>query len=213
MVAAVRRPHVAGAGGSGLVDEVLVVDDGSVDDTGRPAARAAGARVVRQSGGGGGKGQAMRAGLEAVVGRPRRLPRRRRGEHLGRFVTGLLGPLLADDDVALVKGFYERPLDGQPGGRRPGDRAGGPAPRSSVLFPELAGMRQPLAGETAAPRWVLEKVEFADGYGVELGLLVDVAAPLRDRTVAQVDLGDTDPPEPAPGRAAAPGGRGPPGRA
>ena len=54
-------------------------------------------------------------------------------------------------------------------------------PLLELLFPELPGVRQPLAGETAAPRWVLEKLGFAAGYGVELGLLVDVAQPLRHR--------------------------------
>jgi glucosyl-3-phosphoglycerate synthase len=62
-------------------------------------------------------------------------------------------------------------------------------PLIEVLFGELAGVRQPLAGETAAPRWVFEKVGFADGYGVELGLLVDVARRFGVGSVAQVDLG------------------------
>ena len=58
-----------------------------------------------------------------------------------------------------------------------------------LLFPELAEVRQPLAGETAAHRWVLEKLTFADGYGVELGLLVDVARRFGIDSIAQVDLG------------------------
>jgi glucosyl-3-phosphoglycerate synthase len=62
-------------------------------------------------------------------------------------------------------------------------------PLIEVCFPELAAVRQPLAGETAAPRWVLEKVRFADGYGVELGLLVDVARRFGVDSIAQVDLG------------------------
>ena len=60
-------------------------------------------------------------------------------------------------DVALVKGFYERPLHGEPDGRRPGHRAGGP-PRHRPALPRPGRVRQPLAGETAAHRWVLEKV-------------------------------------------------------
>ena len=85
-------------------------------------------------------------------------------------------------------------------------------PLIEVLFPDLVEVRQPLAGETAAPRWVLEKLEFAPGYGVELGLLVDVARRFGTASMAQVDLGRADPPQPAPGRAAAPGGRGAAGR-
>src|SRR6185437_12606147 len=76
------------------------------------------------------------------------------------FVTGMLGPLLFFDDVALVKGFYDRPLHGDP-----------------------------TAGETAAHRRVFEKVEFAGGYGVEIGLLIDVAQLLGPGVLAQVDLG------------------------
>jgi len=62
-------------------------------------------------------------------------------------------------------------------------------PLIELCFPELAAVRQPLAGETAAHRWVLEKVGFADGYGVELGLLLDVARRFGVGSLAQVDLG------------------------
>ena len=93
------------------------------------------------------------------------------------FVTSLLGPLLTTDDIALVKGFYTRPLHGQPtGGGRVTELVARPV--LELLFPELSWVRQPLAGETAAHRWVFEKVGFADGYGVELGLLIDVAQSL-----------------------------------
>ena len=104
------------------------------------------------------------------------------------FVVGLLGPLLADDDVALVKGFYERPLHGRPGeGGRVTELVARPV--LDLLFPSLAGVRQPLAGETAAPRSVLEKAGLDGGYGVELGLLIDVADRFGVDAVAQVDLG------------------------
>ena len=63
-------------------------------------------------------------------------------------------------------------------------------PAVELLFPELSGIRQPLAGETAAHRWVFEKLGFARGYGVELGLLIDVARALGADRVAQVDLGE-----------------------
>ena len=94
------------------------------------------------------------------------------------FVTGLLGPLLTTDHIALVKGFYTRPLHGDPtGGGRVTELVARPV--LELLFPELSWVRQPLAGETAAHRWVFEKLGFADGYGVELGLLIDVAAAAR----------------------------------
>ena len=105
------------------------------------------------------------------------------------FVTGLLGPLLTTDDVALVKGFYTRPLHDDPtGGGRVTELVARPV--LELLFPELSDVRQPLAGETAAHRWVFEKVGFADGYGVELGLLIDVAQALGADRLAQVDLGE-----------------------
>ncbi|MGH9090404.1 MAG: glucosyl-3-phosphoglycerate synthase [Acidimicrobiales bacterium] len=186
VVRAVAGPHVAAAGGSGLVDEVLVVDDSSADGT-ADAARRAGARVLSLTGGGG-KGQAMRAGLEASAGDLVAFLDADVENTSEAFVAGLLGPLLVEEDVALVKGFYARPLHGRPtGGGRVTELMA--RPLIEVLFPHLAGVRQPLAGETAAPRAVLEKVELADGYGVELALLVDVAARHGVGAVAQVDLG------------------------
>ena len=105
------------------------------------------------------------------------------------FVSGLLGPLLTTDDVALVKGFYTRPLHDDPtGGGRVTELVARPV--LELLFPSLSDVRQPLAGETAAHRWVFEKVGFADGYGVELGLLIDVAQAMGADRLAQVDLGE-----------------------
>ena len=186
VVRAVREPHVLDAGGSGLVDEVLVIDDGSSDTT-AAAARSAGARVVRLATGGG-KGQAMRAGLEASFGDLVVFLDADVENTSPTFVSGLVGPLLVHDDVTLVKGFYRRPLYGAPsGGGRVTELVA--RPLIELCFPELAGVRQPLAGETAAPRWVLEKVQFANGYGVELGLLIDVARRFGVGSLAQVDLG------------------------
>jgi glucosyl-3-phosphoglycerate synthase len=186
VVDAVVRSHLSSAGGSGLVDEVLVVDDGSTDAT-AAAARAAGARVL-SLGGGGGKGRAMAAGFEGSSGDLVVFLDADVENTTGEFVSGLLGPLLTEDDVALVKGFYDRPLHGSPGG---GGRVTElmARPLIEVLFPHLAGVRQPLAGETAAPRWALEKLDLVPGYGVELGLLVDVASRFGTASIAQVDLG------------------------
>jgi glucosyl-3-phosphoglycerate synthase len=104
------------------------------------------------------------------------------------FVSGLLGPLLLDHDVSLVKGFYERPLHDAPaGGGRVTELMARPV--IDLLFPHLAGIIQPLAGETAAPRAVLEACGLADGYAVELAILVDVASRFGPDSIAQVDLG------------------------
>jgi glucosyl-3-phosphoglycerate synthase len=103
-------------------------------------------------------------------------------------VVGLLGPLLTRDDVTFVKGYYERPLDGRPGeGGRVTELMA--RPLISVFFPHLAGLRQPLAGECAARRDVLESVAFAGGYGVDLGLLIDVTERFGTAGLVQCDLG------------------------
>ncbi len=187
VVRAVVQPFLASAGGNGLVDEVLVLDDGSSDDTAEQAADA-GARVVRSVGAGGGKGQAMGAALAASHGDLVVFLDADVANTTPAFVTGMLGPLVFFDDIALVKGFYTRPLHGDPtGGGRVTELMARPV--VELLFPELSEVRQPLAGETAAPRGVFEKVGFADGYGVELGLLIDVAAHVGAGSLAQVDLG------------------------
>jgi glucosyl-3-phosphoglycerate synthase len=104
------------------------------------------------------------------------------------FVRGLLGPLLTRDDVTFVKGYYERPLDGRPGeGGRVTELVA--RPLISLFFPELAPLCQPLAGECAARREVLEAVPFAGGYGVDLGLLVDVSERFGIAGLVQCDLG------------------------
>jgi glucosyl-3-phosphoglycerate synthase len=191
VVRAVVQPFLARCGGNGLVDEVIVLNDGSRDDTAEQAGDA-GARVVqgRDGGdGGGGKGQAMAAALDAAVGDVIVFLDADVANTTPAFVTGLLGPLLLFDHVALVKGFYTRPLHGEPtGGGRVTELVA--RPLLELLFPELSEVRQPLAGETAAHRWVFEKVGFARGYGVELGLLIDVAASLGSDSLAQVDLGE-----------------------
>lgn len=190
VLAAVVSPHVEAAGGSGLVDEVLVVDDGSTDRTAETAS-AAGARVVRLPRRAG-KGGAMRAGLDAAMGDVLVFLDADVENTTGEFVTSLLGPLLAGTgEFALVKGYYERPIGDSPtGGGRVTELVA--RPLLEIAFPELPGLRQvrqPLAGETAAPRWVLEKVGFAPGYGVEIGLLLDVVTRFGTGAVAQVDLG------------------------
>jgi len=168
-----------------LVDEVLVIDDGSVDATAELAA-AAGARVVDS--GGAGKGQAMWTGLATASGDVVVFCDADITGFTPRFITGLLGPLLCDEGVALVKGAFDRSLHGRPGeGGRVTELVARPLLRT--LFPALAGIAQPLAGECAGPRAVLEKLPFVAGYGVDIGLLLDVADRHGADAVTQVDLG------------------------
>jgi glucosyl-3-phosphoglycerate synthase len=173
-----------------LVDEVLVVDDGSADGTAAEAA-AAGARVVRRRAGDGppGKGQALRRAVDEAKGDVLVFLDADVRNFDSHFVSGLLGPVLTAPGTALVKATYRRPLEGSDG---PGGRVTELVARPLLarLFPDLASVAQPLAGECAAPRSVLEAVPFADGYGVEVGLLIDVAARCGAGALAQVDLGE-----------------------
>ncbi|AGM03621.1 glucosyl-3-phosphoglycerate synthase [Amycolatopsis keratiniphila] len=176
-----------------VVDELIVMDSGSTDATAELAARA-GARVVHR--------EDVLPGLPPVPGK---------GEVLWRslaattgdvvvfldsdlvdpdpaFVPTLLGPLLCEDGVHLVKGFYRRPLrlESSGGGRVTELLA---RPVLSALRPSLSGLIQPLGGEYAATREFLESVPFAAGYGVEIGLILDAEARYGLEGLAQVNLG------------------------
>ena len=105
-----------------------------------------------------------------------------------RFVTGLVGPLLTNPDLEFVKGFYDRPVGTSAhGGGRVTELVARPA--ISLLFPHLASIVQPLAGEYAGRRSLLERLPFVQGYGVDLGLLIDITDLEGTGVVAQVDLG------------------------
>ncbi len=177
----------------GLVDEIVVVDDHS-DDRTSAAAAAAGARVVRAAdvladfGRGHGKGEALWKSLFASTGDVVIWCDADVQDFHHRFVTGLLGPLLTDPTLAFVKGFYERPVDGQVrGGGRVTELVARPV--LTLLFPHLAGVVQPLSGEYGGRREVLEQVPFVEGYGVDIALLIDIAARFGAQNMAQVDLG------------------------
>ena len=104
------------------------------------------------------------------------------------YVSRLVAPLLADPELALVKGYYERPIDevGQGGGRTTELVA---RPLLSLFFPSLATIKQPLGGECAATRELLEQLPFVESYGVESALLIDTLRLRGTRCMAQVDLG------------------------
>ena len=108
------------------------------------------------------------------------------------FATGLLGPLICAPHLRLVKGFYRRPFKSALGQVAPS--GGGRVttlmarPLLEAFYPALAGVHQPLAGEFAARRDLLEQMSFCTGYAVELGLLLDVYATVGIEAIAQVDL-------------------------
>jgi glucosyl-3-phosphoglycerate synthase len=108
-----------------------------------------------------------------------------------RFVYGIIGPLLQNPQVQLVKGFYRRPLRvGQKiqagGGGRVTELTA--RPLLNLFYPELSGVVQPLSGEYGGRRSALEKIPFFSGYGVETGLLIDIYEKYGIQGIAQVDL-------------------------
>ncbi|AJE41262.1 glucosyl-3-phosphoglycerate synthase [Streptomyces nodosus] len=185
-----------------LVDEIVVVDSGSTDRTSEVAA-AAGARVVHRD--------TILPRIPAVPGKGEVLWRSllvTRGdivcfvdadlrEFSSDFVTGIVGPLLTDPGVDLVKAMYDRPLtvagEGAAGAVAAGQ--GGRVtelmarPLLNMHWPQLAGFVQPLGGEYAARRSLLERLPFPVGYGVELGMLVDALHLVGLDALAQVDVG------------------------
>ncbi|MET9427412.1 MULTISPECIES: glucosyl-3-phosphoglycerate synthase [unclassified Streptomyces] len=196
IVTAIRRELMSRA--VPLVDELVVIDSGSTDRTAE-VARAAGARVEHR---------------DAILPRIPALPGK--GEVLWRslfvtsgdivcfvdadlidfsadFVSGIVGPLLTDPSVHFVKAMYDRPLGDTAGQGAPGQ--GGRVtelvarPLLNLHWPQLAGFVQPLGGEYAARRSLLERLPFPVGYGVELGLLVDALHTVGLDALAQVDVG------------------------
>lgn len=192
MVSAIRAELVDGVS---LIDELVVIDSDSTDDTATVAA-AAGATVYAQSAilpdldARPGKGEALWKSLAVTTGDLVGFVDSDLYDFDPRLVVGLFGPLLTED-LAFVKGCYERPLS-VVGGVVPG--GGGRVtelvarPLLNMHWPELAGFVQPLAGEYAGRREVLESVPFVGGYGVEIGLLIDLLEAYGLQSLGQVDL-------------------------
>jgi len=181
---------------AGAIDEVAVVDAASADGTAAVAARA-GATVWQEAelmpayGPVLGKGDAMWRALSVLDGELVCFLDADTEGFSAHFATGLLGPLVCEPGVSFVKAFYRRPLrlegvaDANGGGRVSRLTA---RPALALFYPELAGVRQPLAGEVAARRELLEGLPFATGYGVEIAMLIDAWRKLGLDGIAQVDL-------------------------
>jgi glucosyl-3-phosphoglycerate synthase len=184
----------------GLVDELIVLDSGSTDDT-EIRAIAAGARVVsREQALPGvptrpGKGEALWRSLAATSGDIVVFVDSDLINPHPMFVPWLVGPLLLGEGIHLVKSFYRRPLNVGDAGGGAGATGGGRVtelvarPLLAALRPELGCVLQPLGGEYAATRELLTSLPFAPGYGVEIGLLVDTFDRLGLDAIAQVNLG------------------------
>ena len=183
-----------------LLDEIVVVDSDSTDAT-YDVAVDAGAVVHRSAeirpdlGTRPGKGEAMWKSLFVTTGDVLVFMDADLLDWDTHFVPGLLGPLLTDPGVALVKGFYERPMLDVEGGRLDGALDGGRVtelvarPVIALDYPELAGLVQPLAGEWAVRRSLFETLWVPSGYAVELAALIDTLAARGPDAIAQVDLG------------------------
>jgi len=179
-----------------LVDELVVMDSGSTDATVEVAA-AAGATVVRREDvlpelpPRPGKGEVLWRSLAATTGDVVVFVDSDLRDFSSMFVTGLLGPLLLDDSVQFVKATYDRALQTADalvpaGGGRVTELVA--RPLLALHWPALTGFVQPLGGEYAARRSLLETLPFPCGYGVEFGLLVDTLASVGLDAMAQVDL-------------------------
>lgn len=199
----VRR--LGGLRAVGAIDEIVVVDADSPDGT-AAVAEQAGARVVRESelmpsfGPVLGKGDAMWRALSVLSGEVLAYVDADSAGFSEHFVTGLLGPLVCEpagdrgsgeEGISFVKAFYRRPFEHggvsvPDGGGRVNHLMARPALR--LFYPELAGVRQPLAGEVAARRELLERIPFVTGYGVEIAMLIDVWHEVGLAGMAQVDL-------------------------
>ena len=181
----------------GLVDELVVLDSGSSDGT-AAAARAAGAHVVtREDAIPGlaplpGKGEALWRSLAATTGDLIAFVDADLIDPDPMFVPKMLGPLLDDPSIHLVKGYYRRPLvtgsaRSATGGGRVTELLA--RPLLTALKPELGEVLQPLGGEYAGTRELLASVPFAPGYGVEIGLLIDTYDRYGLTGIGQVNLG------------------------
>ena len=179
-----------------LLDEIVVMDSGSTDRT-RQLAAQAGAKVyladdwLPEFGTIRGKGENLWKSLYVLEGDIIVWIDADIKNIHPKFVYGIVGPLLEYDHLQYVKAFYERPLVL---GKKMRSSGGGRVteilvrPLLANFYPELCGFMQPLSGEYAGRREILERVPFRVGYGVEVGLLIDIYEKCGLKGMAQVDL-------------------------
>jgi glucosyl-3-phosphoglycerate synthase len=179
-----------------LLDEIAVIDSSSKDST-RKVAERFGARVfdskniLPRLGTYRGKGENLWKSLYVLEGDIIVWVDADISNIAPKFVYGLIGPLLEDDETGYVKAFYERPIRSSKGISSTG---GGRVteilvrPLFSYFYPQLARLVQPLSGEYAGRRSLLERLSFSVGYGVELGHLIDILQLSGIEALAQVDL-------------------------
>jgi glucosyl-3-phosphoglycerate synthase len=188
LVSAIRQELIERAP---LVDELIVLDDRSTDETAAVAA-SAGGTVVRiedvhaRYGEGHGKGNALWASLatstsDFVVWLDGDIT-----SFEPHWISRLLAPMLDDESIALVKAVSHRPTQMGGGGRTTELVT---RPLLSLYYPELTGLHQPLSGEYAGRRVVLEQLPFVQGWGVEIAMLIDLARRHGPASIAQVDVG------------------------
>ncbi|MFH1266375.1 MAG: glucosyl-3-phosphoglycerate synthase [Planctomycetota bacterium] len=179
-----------------LLDEIAVIDSGSTDKT-CEIASSFGADVyiasehLTEEGQKRGKGENLWKALYLLKGDIIVFVDADIKNIHPRFVYGLLGPLIQDPEVHYVKAFYDRPI-AYSGVLRP--TGGGRVteilirPLFSLFYPELAAILQPLSGEYAGRRSVLEQIPFPVGYGVETSMLIDIYQRLGLDAFAHTDL-------------------------
>ncbi len=179
-----------------LVDQLCVVDGGSEDGT-RDIARSCGAEVYGQ--------EEILPGRFEPLGKGDALWRTLYCTHGDiviwvdsdirnfhpRFVYGIAGPILEQPGIAFVKGFYQRPIKAEhrllpTGGGRVTELVA--RPLLSLFYPELGALIQPLSGEYGGERKVLESIPFFSGYGVEIGMIIDIYCRFGMDSIGQVDL-------------------------
>ncbi len=174
-----------------FVDELIVINDVSADDTAN-IAKDNGADVIdlfADRGTALGKGAALREGIKAADGDLLLFLDADVTNFAGHFVTSMFAPLLLEKKFMLCKPKYQRLNAGSSfGGGRVTELVAKPA--LELLLPELAAVEQPLAGETAIRRDLLEKISVADNYQVEIAILIDAYRLYGAEAIAQVDLGE-----------------------
>ena len=179
-----------------LIDQMVVIDSMSEDrtvqiatDLGVPVVRHS--EILPEVGSHRGKGEALWKSLHVLDGDIVAWIDTDISNIQPRFVYGLLGPLLRQPRIGYVKGFYRRPirtadrLQSEGGGRVTELMA---RPLINLFFPELSGLLQPLSGEYAGRRELLERIPFFTGYAVEIGLLIDILEDVGLSGIGQVDL-------------------------